>query len=356
MAENDLVLVVDGYEHRGWTAVQIQRSLDQLADAFDLQLATNLGSELAPVEITEDSPCEIRFRGELLLSGYVERVELRYNATSFTYTASGRSRAGDLVDSSAIHKPWAQTPVLQIAQDLCDPFGIAVSNELFELLPTEPRFAIEEGETVFAALDRLARGHGMRVVSYPDGSVRFTKTGLLRYPDVVIEPGVNVEEGGLVLSTEERFSRYVFRAKLAASDEAFGEQTVAKYEVIDEGVSRHRPLVVDSDNQRGQAALERAAAWERNVRAGRARALQYSVVDPGDPGGSWLHRHGIWEPNTIVAVRDRLLGVDAEFLVTEVTLSRSVDQGTRTQLSLVLPQAYDPKAPAPKKRKKGVSW
>lgn len=355
MAENDLVLLVDGYEHRGWTAVQVQRSIDALADSFDLQLATNLG-DLAPVEILEDSPCEIRFRGELLLSGYVERVERSYTATSRTYTASGRSRAGDLVDCSAIHAPWSQTPLLQIAQELCDPFGLQVSNQLFEALPTEPRFVVEQGETVFAALDRLARAHGMRLASAPDGSVLFTKTGLLRYPDVVIEAGVNVEEGSLVRSMEERFSRYIFRAKLAASDENFGENTVAKYEVTDEGVSRHRPLVVDSDNQRGQAALERAAAWERNTRAGRSRPLQYSVVDPLDPGGSWLHARGIWEPNIIVAVRDSILGVEGEFLVTEVTLSRSVDQGTRTQVTLMYPEAYDVKAPKPKKRKKGMTW
>lgn len=349
----DLVLRIDDRDFSGWTSMQVQRELDSLADSFDLELVADSASALA--QITEDSACQILLDGETVLSGYVDEVGRSYDASSRKLTISGRSRAGDLVDCSAVHLSWSKTPILQIARDICDPFGIDVDNLLFEELPTEPFFKIEQGETCFAALDRLARSHGTRIVSWPDGSLRFTRTGTLRYPDVIIEAGLNVESGGVVERSNERFSRYIFRAQLAASDDNFGASASPKYEVTDDGVSRHRPLVVDVDGQRGVKALEEAAAWERNTRAGRARMLTYSVVDPIDPRSSWRHKHGIWEPNIIVTVRDGELDIEGEFLVTSVTLSRD-DSGTRTQLQLVHAQAYDIKKPPKKKGKKGFSW
>lgn len=349
----ELALRIDDRDFTGWTAVQVQRDLDSIADSFDLQLVAESASALA--RITEDSACQILLDGETVLSGYVDEVRRGYDASSRTLSVTGRSRAGDLVDSSAVHRPWSKTPILQIARDICEPFGIDVDSLLFEELPTEPYFKIEEGETAFAVLDRLARSHGTRLVSWPDGSLRFTRTGTLRYPDVIIQAGVNVETGEVVEKSNERFSRYIFRAQLAASDGSFGAAASPKYEVTDDGVSRHRPLVVDVDGQRGVKALEEAAAWERNTRAGRARVLSYAVVDPIDPRASWLHKHGIWEPNTIVTVRDGELDIEGEFLVTSVTLSRD-ESGTRTQLHLTHPEAYDIKKPPKKKGRKGFSW
>jgi prophage tail gpP-like protein len=350
-----LVLRVDGFDVAGWTSIQVTRSIEQLADTFDLAIST---SQIGAADLHEDQACEILFDGETILTGYIDDVDAGDTATSSTLSVHGRSRAGDLVDCSAIHKPWRNTPGLQIAQELCEPFGIDVAVETVEPLPTEKYFKIAEGASVFDALDRIARLHGCRVVSYPDGSIRFTRTrtGLLRYPDVVIARGVNVVSAHVKRSSSERFSTYVFKAQLAADDETFGEAAAAvKYEVTDEGVSRHRPLVIHTDGQKGGAALKEAAEWERATRAGRALQLEYEVANPGGMAQSWGHAHGIWEPNTVVVVRDPRWNVDGEFLVTSVTLVRDAS-GTRTQLALTWPEAFDIKKP-PTKRKKGKrSW
>ena len=331
MARDDLVLRASGIELEGWTSIQVTRSIDQLADAFALSVAT---SQIRSIDLYAGEPCEVLYRGELLISGYIDELDAGDSATSTTLSVSGRSRAGDLVDCSAIHKPWRGVEGLKIAKDLCDPFGITVTTTAGQL-PKERYFKVAEGETVFDALARLAALHGARVVSYPDGSIRFVRVGELRYPDVTIERGRNV-----------------FKAQLAADDETFGEAAAAvKYEVDDAGVDRYRPLVIQTDGQRGKTALQDAATWERNTRAGRSLELEYEVANPLDMGGSWAHARGIWEPNIIVAVYDDLHGIDGEFLVTSVTLVRD-DSGTRTQLKLTQPEAYDVKKP-PIKRKKG---
>jgi prophage tail gpP-like protein len=361
----ELVLLVEGKEYSGWTNIQIVRSLDTLADTFDLGLVSRGSSEPPPHELAEGDACEILYDGETLISGWIDVIDEGYTASSSTLVLNGRSRAGDLVDCSAVHKPWRKTPLLKIAQDLCKPFKIDVSSDLSDL-PTEAHFKLSEGETVFAALDRLARGHGMRVVSRPDGSILFTRTGLLRLPNVAIEHGINVVSGGFRRSAEERFSPYIFKAQFAANDEVNGFAASAKYEVLDEGVVRYRPLVVERDSQgrtsTGQFTSEKvthdlreAAEWERNTRAGKARQLSYQVVNPNDPSRNWENAEGLWEPNTIVTVRDPYYQLDSEFLVVEVRFTID-NNGTTTSLLLTATEAYEPKKPPRKRKKKGYSW
>lgn len=349
-----IVLLVEGQEYSGWTHIQIVRSLDALADTFDLGLVARGSSEPPPHDLAEGDECQVLYDGEKLIHGWIDSISESYGAGTSTLVISGRSRAGDLVDCTAVHKPWRSTPILKIASDICEPFGITVSSDVTDL-PTERYFKLSEGETAFAAIDRLARDHGMRVVSKPDGSVLFTRTGLLRFPGVAIEHGVNVVSASFTRSMEERFSKYIFKAQLAASDEVNGAAASKRFEIVDDGVGRYRPLVVERDGQRGSKALEEAAAWERNTRAGKARQLTYEVTNPDDPSRSWENAEGLWEPNTVVTVRDGYYQIDGEFLVVEARFT--LDQGgTKTSLRLTAPEAYEPKKPPKKKKKKGYSF
>ncbi|MCY1008514.1 hypothetical protein OV079_23735 [Nannocystis pusilla] len=357
------MLRVDGRDLSGWTSVQIIRALDQLADTFDLAISTSRASS---AEIVEGAACEVIYRGEKLISGYIDDVDLSDTSTSSSLSVSGRSRAGDLVDCSAIHKPWRKRSGLEIARDICKPFGISVDLEIATgTLGEEGYFKIEDGETVFDVLDRLARLNGARLCSYPDGSIRFTRTGLLHYPDVLIARGINIASAHVRRSMAQRFSDYVFKAQLAADDETFGEAVAIKYEVRDDAVPRHRPLVVQTETQprntKGQFVegepikhpLQLAATWERNTRAGKSLQMEYVLVDRKNPKRSWEHARGVWEPNIVVAVEDDVYGIDGEFLVTQVTMTRDSAGGTRTQVTLTPPEAYDVKVPPKRKKPKG---
>lgn len=359
---SDLVLRVDGFDLSGWTQIQITRSLDQLADQFSLSIAT---SEINPV--IPGQVCEVILDGERLITGYIDEDDASYSSDSKTLTVSGRSRAGDLVDCSAIHRPWRSASGQEIAEGLCDPFGLSVTLEAGPLAD-EAYFKIAEGETVFDALDRLARANAMRIVSGTDGGIIFTRTGLIRYPDVIIRSGDNIVAGRRRRSHADRFSQYIFKAQQAASDDSYGEAAnAAKYEVPDLGIDRYRPLVVQTDTQLGHGTvlvdgkpvsnrLVAAAAWERNTRAAKALELEYDVSNPLNMSASWRHRHGPWEPNIIVTVQDDILGVEGLFLVKAVTLIRDAN-GTRTQLALVAPEAYEVQDPPKAKKKRGgTAW
>jgi len=353
----ELSLVVGGYQVSGWTEVSVTASIDELAHTFDLGLS-HRATKADPLQenIRPGAACEIRMDNVLVLRGFIDDVEDSDEAEGFELRVSGRSKAGDLVDCAALHKGgWSNTPLKEIARDLCEPFKIGVHSDVASL-PVERYFRLNDGETVFAALDRLARDHGMRIVSDPDGDVRFVRVGAVVWPDVVLERKVNLVRSSRSQSWAERYSEYIFKAQIAADDETNGEDASAvKYAITDDGVDRYRPLVVHADSQRGGAALKARAEWERNTRAGASLRISASYQDPRDPRSSWVHpRGGIWTPNHQVTLRDPRRGIERLFLIVSRTLARS-GTGTTTELELCPPEAYQPEKP-PRKKSKGIPW
>jgi prophage tail gpP-like protein len=356
----DLSLFVAGYRLDSWTSVQVTRSIDALADTFDLSVTQNrLPDEVQEIQAGQD--CKIFYGDELLITGYVDEVSLSDNATSSSLSITGRSLAGDLVDCSAVHPQWRNVDGLQIARDLCAPFGIEVSvDPSVGSLAREQHFKVEEGQTVAEVLAHLGELHAARVLSQPDGSLVFTRTGHLVYPDVVIQRGVNVVSARVQHSMKDRYSVYVCKSQTSADWE--GNKHTLKKSVRDEGVPRYRPLVLDlktthrTEGGSSKSALEEAALWERQTRAGRCQTLEYDVASSPDTSASWETPRGVWRPNTIVTVRDHRYGIDGLYLVTNVTLLHD-SSGTRTSLVLTHREAYDVKLPPkPKKKKGGYTW
>ncbi len=363
----ELLLRIDDYDVIGWQSVEVQRSLDQIADSFAVALTSPLSSRPPPTPIRQGSEVVVLYDKERVLVGYIDEVNESSNASSFSLSITGRSRSKDLVDCSALHKgAWRNMSLVDIASEIAEPFGLKVSTDLVDL-PTEKLFRLQDSETAFGAIDRLVRLHALRVVSDPNGDLLLTRTGLLRFPEVVIERGVNVVEGGIRRSETERFSEYIFKASLAADDDNYGEGNAASFAVADAGVLRYRPLIVHREGiprsgpkgSKQKHDLELAAQWERNTRAGKSETLSYRVILPGAVARSWEmpRDRGLWTPNTIVGVRDASHDIDGQFLVTSVTFRRSA-AGTETLLELTHPEAYEPEKPPTKKKKKsrGAVW
>lgn len=370
MARPKLALLVDKKNNVGWTSIQIVRSLDSFADTFDLQiLARGSSADVPDHNLAEEDECQILYEDQVLISGWIDRVAEFDDANSRRLTVSGRSRAGTLVDCTPPFKPWRNAPLLKIAEQICEPFEISVACDVVDIATvTERYFKMNEGETAFAAIDRLVRGHGMRATSKPDGSVLLTRTGVRRVVGAAVERGINVVSASFTRSCEERFSPYIFKSQVACTDDVNGGAASARSTVLDEGVKRYRPLVVERDTQGrtsgGQFTsdlvtqdLVEAAEWERNTRAGKSRQLTYEIKNAADPARSWEEVPGLlWEPNTIVTVRDPRYEIDGEFLIVEVRFTLD-NGGTRTTLRMTAPEAYQPKKPPKKKtKKKGYSF
>lgn len=356
---NDVTLVIAGQPFTGWTGVEIARSLDDLADTWSLQAITRWAVTSDPdlaIRIDEGDAVEFKWGKLSLITGYIDEIAEDLAPDSWSVSLAGRSRAGDLVDCSALAKgAWTSRSAVEIAKDLCDPFGITAITTHPELAKPIKRFAVNGDETVAEALRRLAATAGLRIVSTPAGDIDFAAPAAA--PVVASQSlrfGRNVRNVRRARNAAERFSDYVLRVQLPCDDERSGAAAVIAASVQDAQVGRYRPLRLPPERSAGADELKRRSEWERNTRAGRSDKVEVEVYDGTR---TWLAGPGLmWAPGQLVPVAVDHLELDAQLLIESVALGYGAG-GYTARLSLVHPEAYQPEVPPKAKKKKGaMSW
>lgn len=324
---NQLRLEIDGVKFEGWLTVEVERSLDSFAHRFSLRYLDRWQQE--PWPIRRGAACTLSYGDELLVTGHVNRAHFRAGPGEWTLSAEGRSATGDLVDCSATHATgsWANRTASQITADLIAPFGLTVKvqadapdTQLF------PRFALEVGESVHSALDRLCKVRALLPITSAQGQVELLQVGTGNVLDFPLDSAIErmYEE-----DDSERFSAYLLRATGVGSvAEAYVQATY-----MDPGVARFRPLVVIGDSPSNTAQAKTRATWEANVRAGRSERVRFVMRGLTDGRGL------TYVPGRLYAVRDPVLGVD-ETLVVARAVARVGEKEAVTELEFARPDAY----------------
>ena len=165
-----VALLINDRRHIGWTEATVTRSLETISGAFTVTLSEREPGETTPRVIRPGNACRVQLDDEAVLQGWVDAVTVDYDARGHTIAVRGRDATGDLVDCSAASKPgeWKDARLEEIASALCQPFGINVSREIDTGAPFA-RFRIEEGESVFEAIERGCR--------FPGGAAAFGRAG-----------------------------------------------------------------------------------------------------------------------------------------------------------------------------------
>jgi hypothetical protein len=145
-------LKVAGRVHGGWTEAEVTVGIVSLAGSFDLSLSDswpadgNQGSDIETRVIEAGSEAGIFVGGEQLITGYIDQVEPSLTDIEHAIRIAGRSKAADLLDCSAVHKPgsWSNRRFEDIAADLARPFGIDVTADVATGDPFK-NFALQPG-------------------------------------------------------------------------------------------------------------------------------------------------------------------------------------------------------------------
>lgn len=354
---DEVSLLVNGRAYGGWTQVQVTRALDAIAGAFAISLTERwagngrIQQQVEPWPVRNGDSCQIRIGSDVIIDGYVDQFRPSFGPTDHTIEIQGRDKTADLVDCSAFHQPdqWKNLDLLQIAKILCDPFGISVRAEV-PVGEKFPSIKLQQGETVFAALDRLGRFR--KVILSPDlgGGVLITRAGRRRAA-TSLQQGVNIKSASGVLDDSQRFSLYVVKGQnVSASTDDAELEALAEARVTDLGINRYRPLVIMAETGANNASAKERAIWEANVRLGRGAQAQVSVR-------GWRQRQGgeLWAPNILVPIKSSFLRMDGDMLIRQVTYRRTESDGTVCDLDLVSPQAFSPEPPDKKKDAAGAS-
>ncbi|NHO33334.1 phage baseplate assembly protein [Acetobacter fallax] len=191
-------VLVAGRELLTWTTVEAGRDLADIAGAFRIEYTDVLrdsdagfqsaSSDAIPVH--EHMAVQIYIHGALVLNGYIDDLDLVCQDGQARCTASGRDRAGDLVDCAA--NPvgpgeYRQVQLLDVVGSLVKPYGLSIDSDTDTGAPFT-LVAVDEGEPVMSAIEKLSRQRGVLIVSDGVGGLRLTKAGQQRAAGDIIFP------------------------------------------------------------------------------------------------------------------------------------------------------------------------
>lgn len=328
---------VDGAIYGGWKTARIPFGIEQIANSFDISVTDRWSGQDTPRPIKVGSNCQVLLDGDLVITGFIDDVNVDFDATNHGINITGRDKTGDLVDCSAIHKSgqWSNSSLDKIVRDVCAPFGIKVITET-AIGDAFSTFSIQEGETAFECIDRACRMRAVMPVSDGKGNLVITraKSG---GPVAELIQGENIKKCQGAFSLQERFSSYLIKGQDRSADDnddaTIHTQVSARSE--DNFIKRYRPLIVLAEDKGAHATYKQRAEWERNVRRGRSARATVTV-------NGWRNVSGaLWRANTMAHLNAAYLSVNTDLLIVGGTYILSESEGQLTELNLVGREAFD---------------
>lgn len=331
-------LTVDGLTYRGWRSMKCSLGLDAAAAEISIEMAERwAGAEDAAQiarSIRPGAAFTLTLEGEAVVEGFLDALEVSYDATNHTLTVRGRERTADLVDCAAtVDGPyeWANIGLEEAARRIAEPYGIEVRAEA-DLGKAFPRFSIQPGEAAWEAIARAARERAVIATGDGLGTLILTRAGEGGEAAGALRLGGkdgNILRANGSFDVAERHDVVVVRGQAQGETEASQGEARAS----DEDIIRHRPKVILAEAQGEGVTFQDRAAHEVRVAAGKSRRVRYTV--PGWRGSSG----NLWLPNTKVWVEDAFLELKRELLISNVTFSLT-EQGTVTELQVAPLDAY----------------
>lgn len=340
MDEDKIILKVAGREFTGWKSIQLDLGLDALVGSFSFAMSDRWPGAPDSWGVEAGDACEVYIGSEKVMTAWIDKATYSVDPDKHPITMAGMARTIDLTDCSAIHTPgsWKKRRMEQIAGDLTKPFNIAVK----AIAPTGavfPSFALQQGESVFEAIDRMARQRGLLPVTNADGDVELITPG--KTPaGYTLELGRNIETISFENDLGDRFSDYVLKGY------ARDGKTRPKASAKDAGMGRYRPLLIVHDDDSTPGNLAARAKHEATIRAGRGQRIQVGV-------SGWRAADGqLYRYDRLAPVKAKAVGIDSDLLVSHISF-RHDDSGRRSVLTLAPKEAYSLMAvPTPARRRR----
>jgi len=330
----------------GWERIGVMLSCERLPASFMFELADSPQGNSAGIVATAGQPCTVVVNGVTIITGRIDRVQVRIGHDHHSLVVRGRSLSRDLVDCSS-DIPGSQilaTNASDAITRICKPFGINVKVLSTDTSQPIIQQGIELAATPYEVIEGIARFAAFLVYDDPDGSVILAQAGAESMASGVTY-GQNVQAADVTFSIDQRFSVYVpvTMATDMFSDQSAGNQIpgppITGQGVVDTG--DYRPMVVVSEqaNSNGSLARQRAT-WEAARRLGRSQALRVTVDTWTDSSGA------LWTPNKKCPVNVPPAGLsNLTWIISEVELLQDLEVGTVANLVLMPPEAFTPAPP-----------
>ena len=340
-------LQVAGKQYTQFTSAVVGLRLDALSNTFDFQATSQNG---APLPFVGGEACKIVVDGSVVLTGFIEIVEVDYASDLHNISIAGRDKTGDLLDSTlnSISDINAPITLKQLVERIISELGLDISvidnlnpaafNQAEDIASPEP------GQNAFSFLEQYSRKRQALLSSNGDGNIVITQSSgtfidsPLRH--IIGSNTNNIIRGNVSYDTTGRYNLYKFASNLNPVALVFAGQTPVssvvdqKGQTTDPDIRVGRQLVLISEEAFSDSQNELRSQWEANIRKSRGRV--YSVVVDGFKNATG----NLWNVNDVVSVVDDFAGINARMLINNVTFNFDLDSGSTTTLGLVDENAY----------------
>jgi prophage tail gpP-like protein len=335
MGPEFVTIAAGGMIYSAFERVLVRASYKEAARTFALEIAAENGAEATAWIFKAGTQVDILFNGDLACRGYVDRYQPKIaEHNRAIVSVSGRSKAQDLIDSSAEHDTGHfknKTPV-EIMQEL-DKAGVGVStNRQLDKID----YQLTPGETVFDVGEHLLRKYGMTTTGQADGSMLVTDGSQGRHAGRLWESeifrGGNIKIGEADHNWSNRHSKVIVRGQrpYGHGDDALQIEGAA----IDNSVGRYRPVIIHQDDDTTTDLAKKRAKHRRDREAGNSLTANITTQGFRDDGGK------LWSPGFLIFTESPFLAIAQDMLIETVEWSQARDEGSQSILSLVDPRAY----------------
>lgn len=342
--ENAAVFYVNKQIYEGFKDIRLSRNLTSLTGAFEIVLVDKWQAEKRDFELKPGLEIACKIGKRPVFSGFIDKFDIALSTSSRNLTISGRDKTGDLVDCSHLGRNEFNNMKLEaIVNELVKPFGIGVIIFADTGAPIS-KFTINQGDTVFQALQRLAKQRSLLLTSSPEGNLVLEKKGIIRASTELIE-GHNIKSASISLDNTERFSQYVVKGQSTGGDGdgLLEDASQGKGISYDEGIKRYRPIVILNDSKSDGKTSQQRAQFESSIRAAKGCNVSVVVVD-------WTQKDGeLWATNQVVFIDCPSIGIKQDMLISSVKFEIS-ENGKITELELIRSDAFEFKAKIKKEK------
>lgn len=327
--DKKLIIRVNGADYYGWETASVTRSIDQQASTFTVDVSNETKIDLVPGD-----ELQVLYGDSLLMTGLVDVLSVSYSSDSHILSMAGRSKTKDLIDSSAvITRQFKGQTIKQIAEALVEPHGISVIVQ--GEAETINDYQVEaNGETVFAALQRLADMQQYTLTDDIDGNLVFARLGKTTSANI-LKTGSGILSCDYSISEQGRYAAYIVKAQTKGSDIDYGKQICQIYSTAnDPGCRKNRVLIVNADTDMDGEQANKKAQWQQQANAGKSLELKYTVQ-------GWTGSAGeLWRENTLIYIEDSIIGFTGTLILSSINYNLNAG-GTTCDLTLNHPSAYE---------------
>lgn len=342
-------LEVGGMRYYDFTAVTVERALDQISGTFTFEAVT---SPEDPFPIPRGEACAVYVNDTVVMTGFVDIIEVDYNYSTHTISIQGRDKTADIVDSMLDGKLEFKAPitldeVVQKTLDDIEASDVQVKNQVPGLAPYTKKELVSGkiGMGAFEFMDRYASKRQVILTTDGEGNIVITRASEeltdIVFRNIIADRNNNIQSAQVKFDDSERYNQYKFYAQDNHAADPNSPDTPAKgahysSEYTDPNIRASRKYRAIGEGSQGEDKLMDRATWEGNIR--EAKSFLYTVTMAGH--SPYSHDGEPYQPNTLVTVEDEFADVFADLLIVRVTHRLDLTSGSTTELEMMTRGAY----------------